>query len=1236
MQRLPVLPLLRYVLSLLPTLFLLVLFIPPLVSRLPILRLISDWSLRFVQRWKLLPELPQSDEILTAGSKVDQLPENPVDTEWASKDAYLAAQYQILRRDGIESLRSSVRGFINASRGRQEVRDDDKTCIYTQVRVTSYIMAKEGPVVRVAFATRYRIQWEQSERLRPGTLVALSTKTDNFNKICKVAAVHARPYQGGLDQSPPLVDLMWAKPEDAIFDPALELVMVESRNGYFEAARHTLVGLQQASTTDSPLDKYITGRHRVDTPPAFLQEDPIMDLSSIAHGSSGSDVAIAGALSTFNVLSDRLPDIEGKTSLDRSQLESVHRIISKELAIVQGPPGTGKTFTSVEAIKIMVATRRKRGGPPVVVAAQTNHALDRLLALCLDAGAKILRVGGRTQCARIQEHTLYEIRKRRASAESKALASARRTNIEEFQLLVDRVFGDELLAVDGLLEAGIITEQQCQSLRDEHMKATDRQKHMGPFSRWLGDDLVAAPSLRDLYPARSDLQDVETWASSSRFDFDDDFKDAPYDDVGEYRTSGREVKLTHAWSTKEPAHSRPWDQIASQELASKSNLFDIDDNLRGAVYRYLRAEFIAALTPKLVALLAKDIELAGKVKADACIEDARRVAQQRIDVVGCTTTGLTKFRGILGCLQPRSLLIEEAAETLEANITSALYPSLQQLILVGDHQQLAPSCSISWLGEKPYNLNVSLFQRLVNLKMPYTMLMQQRRMKRELRLVLTPFYPQLTDSPEVLSPSHRPDIPGMGGRNLWFFHHTWPEATDSGRSKFNGKEAGMISHFFAYLVDRGTPAEKITVLTFYNGQRKVLLGKLRRHRSLLRLTTFNVCTIDSYQGEENDVIILSLVRSPDRPDARSLGFLEDERRAVVAVSRARRGFYLFGNADSLVLGSYGAGRLWERIHQVFATQHRINRLRGLPIVCQQHNQTIWVKEIADWTESAAGCGLTCRRTRSCGHRCTHKCHSIPHDRLPCTKTCRKKLECGHGCCKLCHEECVCRCDRFRMWQVRQHSHAQHIAEVAADDIDKMSLAQRLLALGAEPNTLIRRGLDYCDRSPSSTADDSSGDMHSINSVSSQASNPQSTPAQGIEIGDTYRRNTRQHDEGLEDTTTSTSSSIIRFPVIRETYQPTSLDIEGRRVEVGKKAVCCVQPSCLTSIITTPAGSLKANVAKLSESRLSNIPGMQTETGDKEPDDESKGLERGDEAAGIGLAGTAGQGLGDFSLVGDCV
>lgn len=79
----------------------------------------------------------------------------------------------------------------------------------------------------------------------PGKVVALST--DFFQKDCRVAVIAQRPIEGGLDQKPPMIDIIWADIDQAVINPDQDLVMVESRNGYYEAVRHALRGLQHAA-----------------------------------------------------------------------------------------------------------------------------------------------------------------------------------------------------------------------------------------------------------------------------------------------------------------------------------------------------------------------------------------------------------------------------------------------------------------------------------------------------------------------------------------------------------------------------------------------------------------------------------------------------------------------------------------------------------------------------------------------------------------------------------------------------------------------------------------------------------------------------------------------------------------------------------------------------------------------------------------------------------------------------
>lgn len=97
-------------------------------------------------------------------------------------------------------------------------------------------------------------------------------------------------------------------------------------------------------------------------------------------------------------------------------------------------------------------------------------------------------------------------------------------------------------------------------------------------------------------------------------------------------------------------------------------------------------------------------------------------------VIGMTTTGLSKYRGLIQSLCPKVVLIEEAAETLEGFVSAACMPSVEHLILIGDHQQLRGHVNDRGLEGHPFYLDVSMFERLVRNYVDFTPLKCQRRM----------------------------------------------------------------------------------------------------------------------------------------------------------------------------------------------------------------------------------------------------------------------------------------------------------------------------------------------------------------------------------------------------------------------------------------------------------------------------------------------------------------------------
>jgi len=106
-------------------------------------------------------------------------------------------------------------------------------------------------------------------------------------------------------------------------------------------------------------------------------------------------------------------------------------------------------------------------------------------------------------------------------------------------------------------------------------------------------------------------------------------------------------------------------------------------------------------------------------------------------------------------------------------------------------------------------------------------------------------------------------------------------------------EAEYCVALFQYMRLLGYPAEKITILTTYNGQMHLLKDVVQQRCAWNPAfgEPGKIATVDKFQGQQNDIIILSLVRT------KTVGHLRDVRRLIVAASRARLGLYIFGRAS---------------------------------------------------------------------------------------------------------------------------------------------------------------------------------------------------------------------------------------------------------------------------------------------------------------------------------------------------
>lgn len=588
--------------------------------------------------------------------------------------------------------------------------------------------------------------------------------------------------------------------------------------------------------------------------------------------------------------------------------------------------------------------------PPIIIACQTNHALDQLLRHTAKIDSKcFVRLGARSQDKEIvRPRTLYNLRPEYPTPKSAARISATRALKQQTNLIKKTLEpfsqGMPMIGLGFMRDHHILTDAQCASIEvnaNAWSTAGEVSDDADPFSKYFSASVASIqpksmPVFETYEAAELDVEELkETEAENAAPDDDEwdvlsgDF--LPLEDALAGSTRMGQKKLI-VKSKKLYGARRTFDN-AEQLLAIVDDLAMVEISSRGLLFDFLmhkaKRVVLTTLSENFKAYhQASRLRQIGRWEEDAFILNQHKV-------VGMTTTGFSKNRALIAGIQPRIVLLEEAAEILEAPVIATCVESLQHLIMVGDHQQLRPHIRVQELEGVPYNLNVSLFERLVNNKVTFSTLQMQRRMIPAIRNLLRPIYGNLiSDHVSVQDIRNRPMVPGMGSKSIWFYHHEFRDSRDYQMSCKNDFEASMVVGFAAYLSLNGVSLEQITILTFYNGQKreiKRLVSKnqyLRDSRHQLK-----VVTVDSYQGEENSVVLLSLVRSNDN---NKIGFLENINRICVAISRAQSGLYIFGNRKLLCAES----KTWKEICDILEGEGTGLSVIGLkiPLVDQRHQR----------------------------------------------------------------------------------------------------------------------------------------------------------------------------------------------------------------------------------------------------------------------------------------------------------
>ncbi|KAL3830454.1 hypothetical protein ACJIZ3_019256 [Penstemon smallii] len=248
------------------------------------------------------------------------------------------------------------------------------------------------------------------------------------------------------------------------------------------------------------------------------------------------------------------------------------------------------------------------------------------------------------------------------------------------------------------------------------------------------------------------------------------------------------------------------------------------------------------------------------------------------------------------------VVIDEAAQASEVGVLPPLSLGAARCVLVGDPQQLPATVISKAAGTLLYSR--SLFERFQQAGCPTMLLSVQYRMHPHIRDFPSRYFykGRLTDSESV---ANRPDEiyykdPLL--RPYIFYDVTYGRESHRGNSVSyqNTQEAQfcvrLYEHLQKTLKSLGVGKLSVGIITPYKLQLKCLQREFKDILNSDEGKDIYINTVDAFQGQERDVIIMSCVRA----SGHGVGFVADIRRMNVALTRAKKALWVMGNANSLV------------------------------------------------------------------------------------------------------------------------------------------------------------------------------------------------------------------------------------------------------------------------------------------------------------------------------------------------
>ena len=622
---------------------------------------------------------------------------------------------------------------------------------------------------------------------------------------------------------------------------------------------------------------------------------------------------------------------------NKSQMDAIcSGINSKDVFLVMGPPGTGKTTVILEWVKYFVTQEHKR----VLVSSQNNKAVDNVLArIAEEPDIDIIRIGSE---AKLQSEVIPFMFENKVASLRRSIA----VDSEAKGEAIDQAIGLWVPYLRKMDQANGL-RQQAEALQSQLDEAIQRriaplyQKLREQYDYFMKTRKLRRACVEKIHKLAKKLRRHEE-ATNAIIRF---FTGLFYrfhlrkmqENVQRLEACRQEMRITQGRylqlrqrfdetciqvrDTVFRDSHRMWlrlqqaiGELGEKPARSQEDIWDLFAESRAYVMKDLsgcaeQERLIRQDTAKAQQL--KDVLLQWRSDMESKQNYAlNEIVLESVDLVGATCIGINSQKRFAN-LDFDVTIIDEAGQI---QVHNALVPMSvsNKLIMLGDHKQIPPTADKDLLelceehGVKTELLEKSLFEKMYN-DLPASnkmMLDTQYRMPGEIADTISEWFYE----GEYYSPPFKRNLKGLipalsekpyvvidtsGEKNRY-------EKKIEGAGSNNALEASIVADLIRHLAsDPDTDLKQIGVISAYKSQVKLIKRELAK---FLPKDTVGemVASLDSYQGQERDIIIYSFTKSSNiNPNMRRIGFLNELRRLNVAMTRCKKTLVLIGDMEFL-------------------------------------------------------------------------------------------------------------------------------------------------------------------------------------------------------------------------------------------------------------------------------------------------------------------------------------------------